>query len=175
MCKKLQKLNYSMEPSPSWEAYSFLTSQENPLILWNPKVHYRIRKSPPPDPILSQLDPVPTPTSHFLKIRLRIILPSEPGFSKLSFSITFSNQNPIYTSPLPRTRYMPHRSHSTRTILGEEYRLLSPSLCSFLHSPITSSLLGPNVLNALLSTSAYVPPSVWATKFHTHTTQQEKL
>ena len=34
----------------------------------------------------------------------------------------------------------------TRTILGEEYRLFSSSLCIFLHSPVTSSLLGPNIL-----------------------------
>jgi len=41
---------------------------------------------------------------------------------------------------------------STRKILGEEYRSLRSSLCSFLHSPITSSILGPNILlNTLLS------------------------
>ena len=34
----------------------------------------------------------------------------------------------------------------TRTILGEEYKSFSSSLCSLLHSPITSSLLGPNIL-----------------------------
>jgi hypothetical protein len=34
----------------------------------------------------------------------------------------------------------------TRTILGEEYRSLSSSLCSYLHSPVTVSLLGPNTL-----------------------------
>ena len=33
----------------------------------------------------------------------------------------------------------------TRTILGEEYRSFSSSLCSLLHSPVTSSLLGPNL------------------------------
>jgi hypothetical protein len=31
-------------------------------------------------------------------------------------------------------------------ILGEEYKLWSPSLCSFLQPPVTSSLFGPNVL-----------------------------
>ena len=34
----------------------------------------------------------------------------------------------------------------TRTILGEEYRSLSPSLFSFLHSLVTSSFLDPSVL-----------------------------
>ena len=33
-----------------------------------------------------------------------------------------------------------------QTILGEEYRSFSSSLRSFLHSPVTSSLLDPNIL-----------------------------
>ena len=38
----------------------------------------------------------------------------------------------------------------TLTILGEEFRSLSSSLCSFLHSLVTSSLLGQNIpLNTL--------------------------
>jgi hypothetical protein len=51
---------------------------------------------------------------------------------------------------------MPHPSHSSRfyhaTILGEEYRSLSPSLCSFLHSLVTSCLLEQNIpFNTLFS------------------------
>ena len=38
----------------------------------------------------------------------------------------------------------------TRTIFGETYRSLSFSLCSFLHSLVTSSLLGPNILLNIL-------------------------
>ena len=65
----------------------------------------------------------------------------------------------------------------TQTILGEEYKSLSFSLCSFLHSPVTLSLLGPNNLFKTYSLipSAYIPPSMWATKFHTHIKQQATL
>ena len=39
----------------------------------------------------------------------------------------------------------------TRTILGEQYKSFSSSLCNLLHSPVTSSLPGPNILLKLRS------------------------
>ena len=106
-------LTHSMEQSP-WEVNRLSASQENPRILWNSKVHYRIHNCPPPVPILSQLDPVHVLTSHFLKIQLNIILSSMPGSLKWSFSFRFPRQNPVYASPLPHTYYMPRPSHSSR-------------------------------------------------------------
>jgi hypothetical protein len=42
----------------------------------------------------------------------------------------------------------------TRTILGEQYKSLSTSLCSFLHSPVISSRSGSNILlNTVFSKS----------------------
>jgi len=71
-----------MEQSPSLEANRFWASQEIPQILWNPKVHYYNYKCPQPVPILSQINPVRAPQSHFLNIYLNIIRLSRPGSSK---------------------------------------------------------------------------------------------
>jgi len=80
---------YSIELSLSREATRFSASQKIPRILWNPKVHYRIHNCPPPVPILSQPHPVHTPTSNFLKIQPKVILPSTPGSPKWSLSLRF--------------------------------------------------------------------------------------
>ena len=97
-------LTHSMQHSPSWEANRFSASQEIPRIVWNPNVHYRFHKCPPPFPIPSQLNPVCAPISRFLKIHLNIFLPSAPGSPKLSLSLRFPHQIPVYASPLPHTQ-----------------------------------------------------------------------
>ena len=88
-------------------------SQEFPRTLWNPKVHHRIHKCPPSVPIMSQLQPVSTP-SHFPKIHLNIIISSMSGFPQWSLSLKFPHWNPVHISPLPHTRHMPRPSNSSR-------------------------------------------------------------
>ena len=139
-----------MVQSLSWEANWFAASLEIPRISRNPKVHYRTHKRPPSIPILGQPNPAtyPHPTSWrsipILSTHLRLGLPSAlfpSGFP------TKSLNTPVF-SPICATcpAHLILLDFITRTILGEEYRSLSSSLCSLLHSPVTSSLLGPNIL-----------------------------
>jgi hypothetical protein len=59
------------------QAKRFSPGQEILGMLWNPQVHYRIHKYPPPVPVLSQLDSVHAPIFHLiLSSRLHLGLPS---------------------------------------------------------------------------------------------------
>ena len=62
-------------------------SQEIPRIFGTRRFLTVLTRCPPPVPILSQLHPVPTTTSHFLKIHLNIILPSTFGSPQWPISL----------------------------------------------------------------------------------------
>ena len=83
---------------------------------------------------------------HFLKIHLIIILPSMPGSYRWSLSLRFPHHIPVSSIRATCRVHDILLDLITRTILGEQYRSLSSSLCSFLHSPVTPSLLRQNIL-----------------------------
>jgi len=127
-----------MQQSPSSEANSSLTSQEIPRTLRNPEVHYRIHNSPPLNFILSEIKPIHVP--HHTSWRSILILSSHLrlGLPNGLFPSGFSSKT-LYTpllSPISATcpAYLILLDLITGTIFGEQYRSLSTSLCSFLHS-----------------------------------------
>ena len=137
-------LTYSTVQSPSWEANWFAASQEIPRILWNPKVHCRTHKRPPPVPILNQPNPVHIPTSHLLEIHPNIIHPSTPRSPSGLFPSGFPTKTVYAPLSSPTRATCPAHlilvDFITHRILREEYRSFSSSLCSLLHYPVTSPL-----------------------------------
>ena len=92
----------------------------------------------------------PHTTSHLLEIHPNIIYPSTPTSPQWTLFFRFPHQDPIrpLSSPICATcpAHLILLDFITRTILGEEYRSFSSTLCNLLHSNVTSSLLGPNIL-----------------------------
>jgi hypothetical protein len=91
-------LTNSMEQSSSWETNRYSASQEITRILWNPKVHYRIHKSPPPVRVLSQIDPVHVP--HPISLRSILILSSHLLLSLPSGLLALDFHTKILYAPL---------------------------------------------------------------------------
>ena len=94
--------------------------------------------------------------THRTSWRSILLLPSHLrlGLPSVSFPQFSAPKQYIRLSSHPFALHAPPISFFsiTRTKLGEEYRLLSSTLCNFLHYPVTSSLLGPNILlNTLFS------------------------
>ena len=142
-----------MEQSPSGEANRFSASQEIPRILWNPKVYYHSHKCR--NLSLSWASSIQSIPSHPTSWRSILILSSHLSLGLPSGLYPSGFLTKILNTPLPSPiratcpAYLILLDFITRTILGEQYRSLNSSLYSFLHSPVTSSLLG---LNTLLNT-----------------------
>jgi hypothetical protein len=82
-----------------------------------------------------------------LPSHLRLGHPSGRLPSGLPTKILYASLSPIRAT-CPAPLILPDLI--TRIIFGDEYMSLSSSLCSLLHSPVASSLLGPNILLSTL-------------------------
>ena len=99
-----------------------------------------------PVPVLHQINPVHASSSHVLKIHFNIILPSMSRFPSglLPSGLPTKTLNAFLPSPIHTTRPADFILLDFITRLrSKDYRSKSSSLCSLLHSPITSSLSCP--------------------------------
>jgi hypothetical protein len=116
-----------------------------------------------PVPILSQINPVHAPHPNYWRSILtlyshqRLVFPSGP----------FPSGSP----PKPCTHFAPIRAIRSaphilldlikRILFSEEYKTLRSSFWSFLHSPVTLYLLGPNILlSTVFSNTLSLHPSL---------------
>jgi len=104
-------LTISKDQSPSWEAHSHPANEAISRLLWNPNVHYLVRKGPSLVSVLSHTHAVHTLPPYIPKIHSNIILPSTPTSSECSLPFRFHVQNFVQISHISLAYYIPRPSH----------------------------------------------------------------
>jgi hypothetical protein len=136
-----------VELSTARNATSCVDTREPPRNILNLKVHCRIYKRSPLVLILSKINLVRTALFDLFKIHLTHLCFSLRSARFLSVFLT-NNLYAFLFFPIHAT----WPSHpilldlNILIILGEEYKSWSSLLRSFLQSPVTSSLFGPNII-----------------------------
>ena len=141
------------EQYPSWEAV-FVTCTETPIILRYTKIHYQFQRVL--SMILSWARWVQFMLAFPVSLRLMLIFSSHvglvcaSGLLPLGFPIKTPHTPLLFHILATWPSHLIILDFITRTIMGEKYRSLSSLLCSFLHSHVTSSFLGQNILFSTL-------------------------
>jgi len=143
-----------MEQSPSWEASRSWARQEIPRIFGTRRViaaftivrHLSLSSARS----IQSIPPRPTSWRSVLILSSHLSLGLPSGLFPSGFPTKTLNTHLL--SPIRATcpAHLILLDFITRTIMGEEYRSLNSSLCSYLRSPVTSSLLGQNILLSTL-------------------------
>jgi hypothetical protein len=109
------KYSNCMGHSPS-ESHCHSTCQGLLRLLWNPKIRFRVYKSPPLVPILSQIYPVHTFPPYFLKIHSNII-PIYVYFFQILFSLQVFDKI-LYAFLISLTKYSPYLKMWQSNVVG---------------------------------------------------------
>ena len=114
-------------------------------ISWNLEVHYCSHKRS-----IQSMPPHPTSWISILILSSYPRLGLVSSLFPLGFPIKTLYARLLYPVSVICSTHLILLHLIIRIIFGKEYRSLRSSLCSFLHSPVTSSLLGPNILLSTL-------------------------
>jgi hypothetical protein len=141
-----------MEQS-SGGANRFVASHEIPRILLNLKVHYCIHNCLPPVSILSQLNPVHTPTSLFCCLGLTKVSVQVRGFVCEYFVAKIHFHSEELLAPCPTPKLEDHPLSAVRDCLfnifaailhiGGRFSIRNPKTC---HAVVTGTDLQHGVL-----------------------------
>ena len=162
---------YMMEQSCAWKANQFSPSQI-PYIVWNPKVHYHIYKSLPPVPVLIQISQVLAPMSCCLILSSHLCLNVLTGFpTKTLYAPLLSPVHATFPTHVILLDFITQKNIWWEVQISRLHYvvLFAPLLPLPSWAQIISSVPYSQI------PSAYIPRSMWATEFHTHTKEQETL
>ena len=134
-----------MQQSPSWEANQFSARQEIPTFYGSRRFidsftsarHLSLSWAIS----IQSMPPIPLPEDPSSHLRL--------GSPSGLFPSGFLTKT-LHTTLLPHTCYIPLPSHYSRFYhpnnIGWGVQIINSSLFSFIHSPLTSSVLSPDIL-----------------------------